>query len=403
MVRKKQLTLHRIIHGLRWRFEHKRWELIYPLLRKVLPIAPNRICFISWNGTNFNCSPKAIAVYMSQYGISETCELIAVVNNPKQYTNKYKNIKFIRSYSFKHLVVEATCKVFVANIRMFNFEKRKGQYYIQTWHGTGPKKSEKDSVEVLSKDYIDVAIKDCQQTDLMLSGSTYQTNWIINSTWYKGKILECGTPRYDDFFNEQTSNALKQNVYSRYHIDKNIRLVMYAPTFRSLEEIGNYGFDVEKLIKVFESKFGGEWKLLLRFHPNVALFPLPEIFAKHLSHFSINATLYDDMQDLLCAADVLITDFSSVSTEFAVQKKPCFLYAPDYANYDRGLYLLPKQMPFPFADSEELLLNNIENFNEVRYNHALGKYVSLLGMKEDGMACEKVVSEINKIICHTQE
>ena len=60
-------------------------------------------------------------------------------------------------------------------------------------------------------------------------------------------------------------------------------------------------------------------------------------------------------------------------------------------------------MPFPFADSEELLLNNIENFNEVRYNHALGKYVSLLGMKEDGMACEKVVSEINKIICHTQE
>ena len=340
MVRKKQLTLHRIIHGLRWRFEHKRWELIYPLLRKVLPIAPNRICFISWNGTNFNCSPKAIAVYMSQYGISETCELIAVVNNPKQYTNKYKNIKFIRSYSFKHLVVEATCKVFVANIRMFNFEKRKGQYYIQTWHGTGPKKSEKDSVGVLSKDYIDVAIKDCQQTDLMLSGSTYQTNWIINSTWYKGKILECGTPRYDDFFNEQTSNALKQNVYSRYHIDKNIRLVMYAPTFRSLEEIGNYGFDVEKLIKVFESKFGGEWKLLLRFHPNVALFPLPEIFAKHLSHFSINATLYDDMQDLLCAADVLITDFSSVSTEFAVQKKPCFLYAPDYANYDRGWQVL---------------------------------------------------------------
>ena len=46
----------------------------------------------------------------------------------------------------------------VANIRMNSFNKRKGQLDIQTWHGTGPKKSEKDSIAVLDKVYIDCAI-----------------------------------------------------------------------------------------------------------------------------------------------------------------------------------------------------------------------------------------------------
>ena len=156
---------------------------------------------------------------------------------------------------------------------------------------------------------------------------------------------------------------MRKRVLAKYHIEEHIKLVIYAPTFRSLTEIDNYGFDSEKLIKSFEERFGGEWKLLLRFHPNVANFPLPDIFAKHLSRYVINVTQYDDMQDLLCAADVMITDFSSVSTEFAVQRKPCFLYAPDYDSYDRGLYLIPNQMPFMFSETEEQLLSNIRNFD----------------------------------------
>lgn len=95
---------------------------------------------------------------------------------------------------------------------------------------------------------------------------------------------------------------------------------MYAPTFRSLDEIENYGFDVCNLLKALHAKFGGDWKLLLRFHPNVASLSLPNMFAKCQNSMMINVTSYDDMQDLLCAADVLITDFSSVSTEFFIQK-----------------------------------------------------------------------------------
>lgn len=65
------------------------------------------------------------------------------------------------------------------------------------WNGT--KKSEKDSLNSLSEVYIKEAINDCNQTDIMLSGSKWQTDWIKNSIWYEGKILEIGTPRDDCF------------------------------------------------------------------------------------------------------------------------------------------------------------------------------------------------------------
>lgn len=401
----KKITLHRILHGIKWRWEHRRWDVLYPICSKMFPVSSNKVCFISWNGAHFNCNPKAIATYAAEHNYDGKLQLIAVVNHPNLYRSQYRGIKFVRTFSLKHIYILATCKMLVANIRMSSFNKRKGQLYIQTWHGTGPKKSEKDSVAVLDKVYIDSAIKDCRQTDLMLSGSIYFSKWIRHSTWYTtGKILEAGTPRYDDFFNQKIYDTLKKRVLEKYHIGEHTKLVMYAPTFRSLTEIDNYGFDSEILIKTFEEKFGGEWKLLLRFHPNVANFPLPDIFAKHLSRYVINVTQYDDMQDLLCAADILITDFSSVSTEFAVQRKPCFLYAPDYDSYDRGLYLTPDQMPFMFAETEGKLLCNIRTFDESKYTAAVDKYWKLLGIKEKGTACQAVFNEMNKMLWHhTQE
>ena len=62
MVNHKLFTLQRACHGLEWRYEHKRWNVIYPVLCRILTITDNRICFICWNATNFNCNSKAVAI-----------------------------------------------------------------------------------------------------------------------------------------------------------------------------------------------------------------------------------------------------------------------------------------------------------------------------------------------------
>lgn len=394
----KQVTLNKVVHAFKRRYLYYRWILLYPLMRYLFPINKHKVCVISWFGVNFKCNPKALAVYMSNHVHDLACKVLVIVDYPNIYKGDYPNLVFVRTHSLRHIYCLATCRVFIANVRMASFCKRKGQYYVQTWHGTGPKKSEKDSIGTLSKSYVETAIRDCEQTDLMLSGSGYFSNWIKRSTWYKGKILECGSPRCDVFFNQEDYEKSKKKVFSEFHVGNDERLIMYAPTFRSLTEIEDYGFDAKKLIGTLMERFGGKWKLLLRFHPNVAKYPIPDIFSKYLGKEVIDVTRYPDMQDLLCASDALITDFSSVSTEFAIQNKPCFLYAPDLDSYDRGLYIKPEQMPFPLAKTEIELLGVVAGFDEANYKKLVDTYSLFLGNVEKGCACREVVNEIKKYL-----
>lgn len=386
----RKFTVKNIRYFISWWFVYWRWEILYRILYVIIPINKSLVCLISWKGKYFNCNPKAIAEYITQHN-KQGLKIIVVVDSPNQYKLEYPDIKFVKTKSIGHLIAQLSCRFFIANVRMSEFEKKTGQFYIQTWHGMGPKKSEKDSLDTLTPKYIQNAIRDCNQTDLMLSGSKWQTDWIKKSTWYKGEILEVGTPRDDCFFDKEAYSIKKNKVYSTYRINSEVKLLLFAPTFRSVGEIARNRIDIDALLQALSDKFGGDYVLLLRMHPNVSKQSLPEIYAKYLSEKVFDATLYPDMQDLLCAADVLITDFSSVSTEFVMQDKPCFLYIPDYNLYDRGLYFNPEEMPFPFSFNEKELTDSIYTFDTATYLSNLSLYKKKIGMIEKGKACETLV------------
>ena len=394
---KKYLSIKRICHFITWWSVYWRWEILYKLLHPVMPVDSKTVCVISWYGRFFNCNPAAIASYLSNHN-KIGLKIVAIVDDPAQYEKYYPNIHFVKVKSLGHLKAQLSCKVFISNVRMAEFDKKPGQIYIQTWHGMGPKKSEKDSCDTLTELYVQKAIKDCNQTDLMISGSKWQTEWIKKSTWYTGDILEVGTPRDDCFFHKNEYKERRKRVYTTYRINHDKKLILYAPTFRSACEIAQNSIDVDALIKACSAKFGQEYVLLLRLHPNVAGKPLPEIYAKHISKKVFNATLYPDMQDLLCASDVLITDFSSVSTEFVMQDKPCFLYIPDYKSYDRGLYFKPEEMPFPYSFDDRQLVETVRDFNFNIYLQEVHSYKNTIGMCENGASCAKVQDFIEKKI-----
>lgn len=393
----KKITVKNVKHSIAWWFDTWKWNFFYKLLYRVMPINKSLICAISWEGRNFNCNPKAIVDYISGHNDKEL-KIVVVVDKPQQYKLEYPRIKFVRTRSVGHLIAQLSCHILISNVRMKNFDKRSGQFYIQTWHGMGPKKSEKDTPSSLSEEYINDAIKDCNQTDLMLSGSTWQTKWIKESTWYKGEILEVGTPRDDCFFHAQDYSARKAKVYSAYQIKQDVKLILFAPTFRSIGKIAQNSIDVDALLRAFFEKFGDDCVLLLRLHPNVSNQPLPDVYAKYMSEKVFNATLYPDMQDLLCAADILITDFSSVSTEFVMQDKPCFLFIPDYNTYDRGLYFKPEEMPFPYSYSDKALVECVRTFDFDSYKEKLSSYKERIGMSEEGKACKEILCFLNRIL-----
>jgi CDP-glycerol glycerophosphotransferase len=97
------------------------------------------------------------------------------------------------------------------------------------------------------------------------------------------------------------------------------------------------------------------------------------------------------MQELLCAADILITDYSSSMWDFSLTFKPCFIYAPDLAKYqaEQGFYIPLEQLPFPIAETNEQLAHNIRTFDPEKYKQAVKQYHSDLGSHETGTAREQ--------------
>ena len=103
------------------------------------------------------------------------------------------------------------------------------------------------------------------------------------------------------------------------------------------------------------------------------------------------------MTEYLLCADVLITDFSSSFFDFALTKKPCFLFATDLKNYsenERGLYFSYLDLPFPTSQTPKELYYQIINFDENIYESNVCSFLKLLGNYEDGYASTKIVNDI---------
>ena len=110
----------------------------------------------------------------------------------------------------------------------------------------------------------------------------------------------------------------------------------------------------------------------------------------------IDASSYSDMQDLLLASDVLITDYSSSSWDFSLQYKPCFLYMPDLDTYkkDFSFYNSIESLPYPKASTNEELMNNITEFNYEEFKIKLIAFYTEFGNFDNGKASEKLYNSI---------
>lgn len=359
---------------------------IYLGVCHMLPIKKNKIILWSDNFKSFGCSPKYIALYLSEH-FGEKYDIVWVLGKDRNIPSDVpKNIRIARYFSMKYIKEISTAKVIICNARTNEshfFRKRKGQYYIQTWHSSlRLKMIEGDAM--LPEDYIEVAKKDSEKIDLLLSGCRFSTDIFRRAFWYDGEILEKGTPRCDGFFGD--NSAVSKKVYDFYGIDKSKKLALYAPTFRNDKKASFYGMDFEMLGKAL----GEDFVIGLRLHPN-----LNESVE---ADGCISMSNYPDMQELLQSCDLLITDYSSSMFDMVVADKKCVLYVPDMKDYvknERGLYFDMEALPFPKAENMEELCAVIGNFEH--YNELCHDFKEQIGSFENGNAAEEVAMRINKI------
>lgn len=386
------------ILGFKFRFlNKKRFEEAN--IYKNLPIQNNKIVFCHHAGS-YACNVKYITEEILKQNLPY--DLVWVVNkNILKFQKDFPpNVRLVMTHTPEAYKEYATAKIWIESDRRVSYVakgyfKRSGQVYIQTFHGSlGIKKTAQDRKDLPVGAFINSKI-DASQIDYLISNGAYTTAFFKRIFWNNGKILETGHPRNDIFFRDTTQ--IKEKVYSKFQIPKDKKIVLYAPTLREDHDLACYSLDFERLAKALADKFGGEYTVLLKLHP--LILDLKDKFTTESDNI-IDATDYSDMQELLVASDVVITDYSSCIYDFMLSYKPAFIYAADLKKYEagRGLYYPLTSTPFPVAENNEEMVKNIENFDYEKYKKDVKEFLDGKGCIDDGHASERVVELIKGII-----
>lgn len=363
----------------------------------VFPIKRNKIVFSSYMGKGFGDNGKYIALELlkqpSKYDIVWLCK-----NMDEHFPEGIRKVKY---RSLKSIYEQVTAKIWVDNTRKPEYVcKRNGQYYIMTWHGgLGLKRVEKDAEKLLDPSYVERAKRDSRMADLFLSESEWTTELYDRAFWYNGEILKAGVPRQDILFTD--SSALRKKIMSRYGLNEDTHIILYAPTFRNnmgVQDLKLFKLNWNLLLKALENRFGGRWRGFIRLHPNIS--NLDDGLLLH-ENGVFDVTDYPDMQELLSIADAVITDYSSCIFDFGLTKRPGFILAKDIKSYskERNFTIQWSDVPFAIAESDEELVNIIENFDSNFYEKKLYQfYHNYCGMYPTGQAAEAVARRIDEVI-----
>lgn len=141
-----------------------------------------------------------------------------------------------------------------------------------------------------------------------------------------------GQPRNDVLFNEYIS--IKINSIVKHASDE--KFVLYMPTWRDIDYKG--GAYLDEIIKELTSDdvFLKELedrkiKFYIKPHPNLA------VRVREKGNLKIlRKSLELDSQELMAAADMMVTDYSSAFIDYALTDRPIHFFVPDLEDYKKG-------------------------------------------------------------------
>lgn len=369
--------------------------LLFPL--RIFPVRKNRVMLHNDLTRKYAGNPKAVAEYLLA-AYPGKFEIIYTTDQPEGHEQlREKGIKTVRCNTWAYFYYAMTAAVFLTNSGGFSYlPLRKRQYVINTWHGGGTYKTcgihMFGDTPLFRKDLMMSAKK----TNVFLS-TCVQSSRIIEEAMLIPKEIfwEIGMPRNDALV--RGDPARREEVREKLGLKDGEKLVLFAPTYRKIADnyfkdsvAISYGIDCARVCAALEKRFGGTWRFAFRLHPRVVnRDELPEGDILDLSD-------YEDMQDLLCAADVMINDFSSSMWDFMLTGRPSFLFAVDLEHYvaTTEVYTPVSEWPFPQAVNNDELERNILEFDEAKYAADCKLHYEAQGGRETGKATQLVCERI---------
>lgn len=401
--------------------KQKIWRFIKPVVRpvggaliialfyllRIFPIKKNKVLACVSGGRRYDDNQKFIMEELHK--LIPDLDIVWV-KDPKYEYELPEWMRPVKWCSWRWLYEYATAKIWTNNWEEPDyFVKRKGQLYVETWHGgLGVKKVAGDIIGEYAENRNKTRFfkNASDMADVFISNSDHLSIIYRRAFKFHGPIWKCGYPKNDLLINGNPEIGRKAR--KDLGIPEGNKVLLYAPTWRlrfaenHYIDMDVYDIDMQRLKQVLTEKFGGEWTMLLRFHPSLRLYAKgyqeahPEM---------MDVTDYQDMQSLLMATDVMISDYSSCIFDAALRRIPCFTYATDFDQYkceERGVYYEMEELPFPYAKNNDELVQNVKAFDMDDYLKKWDAFTVRMGLNETGHAAKDIAEKMADFIKGTK-
>jgi CDP-ribitol ribitolphosphotransferase len=203
---------------------------------------------------------------------------------------------------------------------------------VQVWHAAGAlKRFGVDVVQPL--DEPERGFLHRHYDWVVTSGEASREPWSRALRTPLEHVLGLGSARTDRLLDPVALAGTRDRVVARHPALAGRLVVTYAPTFRGRGRGKRpaEGLDAARL----RAALPAEYALVLKSHPNLD----PALVDTR--GFDLVVDPAEDMNDLLAATDILVTDYSSSIFEWALLRRPLVLLVPDLDAYERdpGLYV----------------------------------------------------------------
>ncbi|CAM3981017.1 CDP-glycerol glycerophosphotransferase family protein [Mesobacillus zeae] len=266
-------------------------------------------------------------------------------------------------------------------------------FYFQTWHGTPFKRLHWDltSRPVERRSTPEFYVKSTCW-DALLSPNAFSTKTFKSAFRYDGEILEYGYPANDIFFDNKRYSKKRKQIREKLGIIDDSPVFLYAPTWRDGKHIGNAMFEFDLMLdpEQFLKHAPKDSVLLIRSHHMSS----SDGKLERLKGRVIDVSGWDDAIELMCASDVLITDYSSIVFDWYCSRKPVIYFVPDYEKYVgpmRGSYFdLFELNAGPICKTQAELFNELGKAAQIKHS-SYGDFYSTFCASHDGTASDRVI------------
>lgn len=289
----------------------------------------------------------------------------------------------------------------------YGFRRARGQIVLQTWHGTMLKHLALGRPKVGLRTRLAIR-RESRRWSVMLAQNPHSRDQFRESYAFRGRIIEEGYPRCDRLaravIGEERNPVDVGLARVAIGVPAGARVLVYAPTWRD----GGVSVVNDLDVHALAADLGDDWVVVARGHTRTHGFGGYGGVAAGAGRV-IDATAHDDINDVLLAADLVVTDYSSIMFDATVARLPMLFFAPDLAAYrdrERGFtFDFERRAPGPILSLRDEVAEHARQLAEhgtgaswvQSYADRYDAWRQVFNPHDDGGAAARVVDELDQM------